>query len=176
MADPFIGEIRMFGGNFAPTGWALCNGQLLPISQNTALFSILGTTFGGNGQTTFGLPDLRGRVPMNFGQGPGLTPRNLGENGGSETVTLLVTQMPAHTHQANASSANATAPSPQGGVWAQELDSQGGTGTGYTGTPNTTMSPQAIGTAGGGQPHQNLQPYLCVNFIIALNGIFPSRS
>ena len=176
MSEPFLGEIRMFGGNFAPVGWAFCSGQLLPIAQNTALFSLLGTTYGGNGQTTFALPDLRGRVPMSFGQGPGLSPRNLGEAAGSEGVTLLTTQMPSHNHAANGATGNATAPSPQGGVWAQQVDSQGGTGNGYTAAPNTTMSPQAIGQAGGNQPHDNLQPYLCVNFIIALQGIYPSRS
>jgi microcystin-dependent protein len=174
--DPFIGEIRMFGGNFAPTGWALCNGQLLPIQQNAALFSILGTTFGGNGTSNFALPDLQGRVPMNWGQGPGLSPHTIGESSGSENVTLLTTQMPAHTHSANASTGSGSAASPQGGVWAQEVDSQGGIGNGYTATQNTTMSPQAIGQAGGSQPHPNLQPYLCVTFIIALQGIFPSRS
>ncbi len=176
MSDPFIGEIRMFAGNFAPRGWALCNGQLLPIAQNTALFSILGTTYGGNGQTTFALPDLRGRVPLSSGQGPGLSPYTLGEMAGSESVTLLTTQMPTHTHTLNASTQPGSATSPAGGVCASGVDSQGGNVNGYVASPNTTMAPQAIGAAGGNQPHENRQPYLCVNFIIALQGIFPSRN
>jgi len=177
MSDPFIGEIRMFAGNFAPRGWALCNGQLLPISQNTALFSILGTTYGGNGQTTFGLPDLRGRVALHPGQGPGLSPYTLGEQGGSESVTLLTTNMPAHTHMVNASTTNATAPAPTNGILASPLDSNAGAGLGYvTTSPNTQMAPNSIAPSGGSQPHENRQPYNCVNYIIALQGIFPSRN
>ena len=176
MSEPYIGEIRMFGGNFAPTGWALCDGQLLSIAQNSALFSILGTTFGGNGQTTFALPDLRGRVPMHWGQGPGLTPRTIGESSGSETVTLLSTQMPAHTHTLNANSGQGDSFTPPGAVPAGAVDSTQQPLNIYSSTINTTMNPAAIGAAGGSQPHQNMQPYLCVTFIIALQGIYPSRS
>ncbi len=176
MSEPFIGEIRMFGGNFAPVGWALCDGRLLSISQYQALFAILGTTFGGNGQTTFAVPDLRGRVPMNWGQGPGLSPRTLGEISGSENVTLLSTQMPAHSHSLHASGAQGDQFSPEGNVSALLVNSSGQPENAYSAVPNTSMAPQAIGAAGGSQPHQNMQPYLCVSFIIALEGIFPSRS
>lgn len=176
MSDPFIGEIRMFAGNFAPTGWALCQGQILAIAQNTALFSLLGTTYGGNGQTTFALPDLRGRSPMQQGQGPGLSPRTLGEQGGSETVTLLTNQMPAHTHSHLASGAQGDQVTPEGNFDAVLLDpntqqpqSQ------YGAAANTTMNPTTIGAAGGSQPHSNMSPFLCLNFIIALEGIYPSR-
>jgi microcystin-dependent protein len=174
MSEPFIGEIRMFGGNFPPRGWQFCQGQLLSIAQNTALFSILGTTYGGNGQTTFALPDLRGRVPMQQGQGPGLSPRTLGEQGGSETVTLLSTQMPAHNHALICSNAQADASTPEGNVLAAD---QGGATLNYIATPlNATMNPATVGAAGGSQPHQNMAPFLAVNFIIALEGIFPSRN
>ena len=177
MADPFIGEIRMFGGNFGPVGWATCDGQLLPIQQYTALFSILGTTFGGNGTTNFALPDLRGRVPVHVGTGPGLSPYTLGEKTGSERVTLVQNQMPAHTHSANCSSTSATQASPGGNIWASPVDSGGGAGTGYTNAgSNGAMAPTAIGMAGGGLPVPIIQPFLCVTFIIALIGIFPSRS
>lgn len=176
MSEPFIGEIRMFTGNFAPRGWAFCQGQILSIAQNTALFSILGTTYGGNGQTTFALPDLRGRMPMQPGQGPGLSPRTLGELGGSENVTLLTTQMPAHSHVAHAANAQADTLSPQGAVWAVPSESSGAPLNAYSGSANTTMSPSAVGTAGGSQPHDNMSPFLCVNFIIALEGIYPSRN
>jgi len=177
MSDPFIGEIRMFAGNFAPRGWQFCQGQILAIAQNTALFSILGTTYGGNGQTTFALPDLRGRYPMQQGQGPGLTPRTLGEQGGTENVTLLTTQMPAHNHTLGAFNAGATSSTPAGQVMAGAFDnSTQADVNAYAGTPNTTMNPQAIGAAGGSQPHNNMSPYLCLNFIIATEGIYPSRN
>jgi microcystin-dependent protein len=176
MAEPFLGEIRMFGGNFAPTGWALCNGQLLPIQQNTALFSILGTTFGGNGTTNFALPNLQGRVPVHMGQGSGLSNYILGETAGVESVTLQVTQMPAHTHALNASTTPGSSASPQNGVPASGVDSQGGSVSGYVPSPNTTMAANAVGMAGSSIPHENRQPLLCVNFIIALQGIFPSRN
>jgi microcystin-dependent protein len=176
MSEPFLGEIRMFGGNFAPRGWAFCNGQILAIAQNTALFSLLGTTYGGNGQTTFALPDLRGRVPMHWGQGPGLTPRSLGETGGSENVTLLSNQMPAHTHSLNANTNQGETFSPGGGVAAAAVDSSQQPLNIYSTTANTTMSPQAIAAAGGSQPHDNMQPFECVSFIIALEGIYPSRN
>jgi microcystin-dependent protein len=173
MADPFLGEIRMFCGNFAPIGWALCQGQLLSISQNTALFSILGTTFGGNGTTTFGLPDLRGRVPINFGQGPGLSSYNLGEMSGSENVTLLASQMPAHTHAVGAVTGNQGSTSHPNG---QYLASSGSAVIYNSGPPDSAMNAGMNQSAGGSQPHSNIQPFLCVNFIIALQGIFPSRN
>jgi microcystin-dependent protein len=176
--EPYIGEIMMWGGNFAPRGWAFCNGQVLSIAQNSALFSILGNAYGGDGQTTFALPDLRGRVPMHWGDGPGLTPRTLGEAAGSEAVTLLSTQMPAHNHTLNASGANADSDSPQGGLLAQSFD-QGNNQSVSTyrgGNPDVTLSPLSVGSAGGTQPHDNVQPFRCVTFVIALEGIYPSRS
>ncbi len=174
MSEPFIGEIRMFGGNFPPRGWQFCQGQLLSIAQNTALFSILGTTYGGNGQTTFALPDLRGRYPMQPGQGPGLSPRTLGEQGGSETVTLISTQMPAHNHSLNVSSQQGEAETPVGTVLAADNNAQI---LNYRASPiDGTMNPAAIGVAGGSQPHNNMSPFLCVNFIIAMEGIYPSRN
>jgi microcystin-dependent protein len=176
MSEPFIGEIMMFGGNFAPRGWALCNGQLLPIAQNTALFSILGTTYGGDGITTFALPNMQGRVPMHWGTGPGLTPHAIGESSGTESVTLVSSQMPAHTHLATASSTDGNSTSPANAVWATAVDANSQQVSSYGTTANTTMSPQAFSLAGGSQPHDNMQPYLCVTFIIALEGIFPSRS
>ncbi len=178
MSDPFIAEIIMFGGNFAPRGWAFCDGQLLPIAQNAALFSILGTTYGGDGRTTFGLPDLRGRIPMGPRNGPGLSDRRLGEESGVENVTLNTNQIPSHSHVATA---NAVAPAGNsndavGNFWAD--DAGMASGTYHSGPANTTMNAAAveINDAGGGQPHTNIQPFLCVNFIIALTGIFPSRS
>ena len=166
--DPFLGEIRMFGGNFAPQGWATCDGQILPIAQNTALFSLLGTTYGGNGQTTFALPDLRGRLPVHIGGG--LT---IGQAGGSETVILTTTNLPAHTHTANAAS-TATTLSPVGQYWAAD---PGANVAPYAAAPDgRVMSGTAIGAQGGSQPHANMQPFLAVTFIIALEGIYPSRS
>lgn len=167
--DPFIGEIRSFGFNFAPVGWALCNGQLLSISQNTALFSLLGTMYGGNGQTTFGLPDLRGRVSLGFGQGPGLSMRTQGEVGGSETVTLTQATLPPHSHTVAASS-TATTKNPSG-----SLPSVTGAGSSYGTTADLVMSPSMIGGGGSGQPHDNMAPYLVLNWCIATQGIFPSR-
>jgi microcystin-dependent protein len=178
--DPFLGEIRMTGFNFAPNGWALCNGQLMSIAQNSALFSLLGTQFGGDGVQTFGLPDLRGRVPVHQGQGNGLSPYNMGEVGGSENVTLLVTQMPMHNHTVGISNAAGSVSDPTNNILAQS-------NTGSPRQPNLnvpnfvappatgTMAPNAVSAAGGSQPHPNLQPFQCVNFIIALQGIFPSR-
>lgn len=174
MSEPFIGEIRMFGGNFAPRGWALCNGQLLSIAQNQALFSILGTNYGGNGQTTFALPDLRSRVPMHFGQGPGLSNRSIGELGGTESVTLLATQIPAHSHPVACSSNSGNSNSPAGRVWSKDAGVQSATYT--SNAPNAVMAAGAIGNAGGSQPHDNVQPFTCVNFVIALEGIYPSRN
>ncbi len=171
--DPFIGEIRMFAGNFAPRGWALCDGQLLPITQNTALFSILGTTYGGDGRETFALPDLRGRVPMHAGSSPGLSPRNLGQKGGTETNTLTIAQLPPHRHSVSAVAEDgnqsvATDNLPAG---TKVLDKE------YSdAAPNTKMSDFMINATGGGQPVNNIQPYQTVNFIIALHGVYPSRN
>jgi microcystin-dependent protein len=171
VADPFVGEIRTFGFNFAPTGWAMCNGQLLPISQNTALFSLLGTFYGGDGITTFALPDLRGRVGIHQGQGPGLSPYELGEVSGSERVTLITVQMPAHRHGLIANAGTAGVSRPDGAVLART-----GTNT-YAAAPDgTAMNAGAIGQAGGSQPFGIIEPFLCVNFCIALFGIFPSRN
>lgn len=174
MAEPFIGQIISAGFNFAPRGYATCDGQLLSIAQNTALFSLLGTTFGGDGRVTFGLPDLRGRVPMHQGQGPGLTNRTMGELAGSENVTLISSQMPMHNHTVNALSTNGNLKGPGGNVMANVQ----GTATNiYTNAnPDTTMNANMIGLAGGNQPHNNMQPYLVINFCIALQGIFPSRN
>ena len=173
MADPFVAEIRIFPFNFAPKGWAWCDGQLLPISQNTALFSLLGTTYGGNGKSNFALPDLEGRTPMHPGQGPGLSLHDLGETGGSETVTLLESEIPMHPHalNANAFPANIQAPSP-----ARALAQSTG-GVAYKATPANLvpMAPDALGPAGGDQPHNNMQPYLTFYFNIALQGVFPPR-
>lgn len=178
MSEPFIGEIRMFGGNFAPRGWAFCNGQLMSISQNSALFSILGTTYGGNGQTTFGLPNLQGRFPMHWGNGPGLTPRTLGETSGSESVTILSTQMPAHTHTVNAVTQDGNTDVPTGALWAKSVDGSSNPVSGYASglNPEATMAPNAIGPSGGNQPTPIMNPFQCVTFIIALEGIYPSRS
>ena len=168
MGTPYIGEIRMFGGNFAPQGWAFCNGQLLAISENDALFNLIGTTYGGDGQTTFALPDLRGRVPVHMGQGPGLSNYIIGQNGGSETVTLTVNQIPSHAHPAQAQSEPGNQTSPTNGAWAASNLSQ------YSGNnANATMNLQAVGAAGGSQPHDNMLPFQCVSFIISLSGIYP---
>jgi microcystin-dependent protein len=170
MATPFLGEIRMVGFGFAPKGWAMCNGQSMPINQNQALFSLLGTTFGGNGQTTFLLPDLRGRVPLEPGTKGNTPTYGYGQVGGQEMHTLTIGEMPAHTHTALASSSGPAAPSPSNNFWAnggQQL---------YVGSPNTAMAANAIANNGGGQAHENRSPYLVINFIIALTGIFPTRS
>jgi microcystin-dependent protein len=174
-ADAFIGEISLVAFTFAPRGWAFCDGQLLPIAQNTALFALLGTTYGGNGQTTFALPDLRGRVPLHAGggTGPGLSTYNLGESAGVENVTLLAGQMPAHNHLMNASSANGTSDSPANGIMGKNASGVPQYGTG---APNATMAAGAIGAAGSNQPHENRPPYLGLNFVICLEGIFPSRN
>ena len=171
MSEPFIGEIRMFGFNFAPQGWAQCNGQLLPIDQNPALFDLLGTTYGGDGRITFALPDLRSRVPVGQGQGPGLSSYAEGQAGGAESVTLAATQMPGHTHPVKASRSPAGSGQPEGRALARSASHI------YTAEPDTStvMNADMLGDAGGSQPHDNIQPYLAVNFCIALNGIFPSR-
>jgi microcystin-dependent protein len=171
MADPFVAEIRMFPFNFAPRGWAFCDGQLLPLSQNTALFSLLGTTYGGNGTSNFALPNLQGSAPMHPSQGPGLSLHDLGESGGSETVTLLASEIPSHTHNVNASQSDGIDPSP-----AEQLLATG-IGVGAYATPGatTTLSSSSLPPVGGDQPHNNLQPYLTFNFCIALQGVFPPR-
>jgi microcystin-dependent protein len=176
MADPFVAEIRIFPFNFAPKGWAWCDGQLLPLSQNTALFSLLGTTYGGDGKSNFALPDLQGRAPMHPGQGPGLSLHDLGETGGSETVTLLESEIPAHAHQMmalNSDFGNLNGPSPLRSL------ARSGSAQAYQTTTNvglTQMAFQALAPAGGDQPHNNLQPYLTLFFCIALQGVFPPRT
>lgn len=186
LVDACLAEIRMFAGNFAPVNWALCNGQLLDINSNEALFALLGTTYGGNGITTFGLPDLRGRFPIHEGQGAGLTSRTLGQRSGSEFNTITVAQMPAHSHIAdtqvisNASSAAGTLTTPSGNIpavsgmsdpdWAE----QSAANAQLSSTMNSATT--TIATSGGGQPVNNMAPFLCINFIICTNGIFPSRS
>jgi microcystin-dependent protein len=174
MSEPFLGEIRMFAGNFPPKNWAFCNGQIMPISQNTALFSLLGTNYGGNGTTNFGLPNLQGSTPIHWGQGPGLTQRDIGEIGGSPTVTLLITEMAGHTHAPNANNAAGTEASPANGFWAQSSSRDKQNAPGTT-TPLVPMATTAMGPAGGGQAHENMAPYLAVSYIIALAGIFPQR-
>jgi microcystin-dependent protein len=179
MSQPFLGEIKMVGFNFAPRGYAFCNGQILPIAQNAALFSLLGTMFGGNGQSTFGLPDMRSRIPVHQGQGTGLSNYVMGEVTGSENVTLNVTQMPAHTHAATVNcqspmTARSAGTDPTGNF----MTVTDGANIYAPGTSNAQMNATTVTNAvqGGSQPHQNIQPVLCVNFIIALEGIFPSRN
>lgn len=171
MADPFVAEIRIFPFNFAPRGWAWCDGQLMPLSQNTALFSLLGTTYGGNGKSNFALPDLQGRAPMHPGQGPGLSLHDLGETGGSETVTLLESEIPSHSHAMRASQADGLEGTPAG------QDAATGIGVNMYAAPGAIvqMSGQALAPAGGDQPHNNLQPFLTFYFCIALQGVFPPR-
>ena len=174
MADPFVAEIRIFPFNFAPRGWAWCNGQLLPLSQNTALFSLLGTTYGGNGLSNFALPDLQGSAAMHPGQGPGLSLHDLGETGGSETVTLLTSEMPAHPHALRANSATGDSPVPA----ANTVLARPGTINTYQTVTNanlTQMAPQGLPPAGSSLPHNNMQPYLTFYFNIALQGVFPPR-
>jgi microcystin-dependent protein len=176
MSDKFVAEIRIFPFNFAPVGWAFCDGQLLPISQNTALFSLLGTTYGGDGKSTFGLPNLQGCAPMQQGQGPGLSLRDLGETAGEQTVTLLQTEMPAHTHTVQGSASVANQLTPVGNAWAS---GQKGFGSFYApsaAATNVQMNPFGTSISGGSLPHNNMMPYLTLNFCIALQGIFPARS
>ena len=169
MSQPYVGEIRMFGGNFAPAGWMLCEGQLLPISQYEVLFNLIGTTYGGDGQSTFGLPDLRGRIPIHQGSG-----NVLAQQGGAETVTLTVQQIPAHSHPLLATTNQASGTSPANQVPAL---TQAATITPYgTDAPLVPLSPNSVSTVGGSQPHNNCQPYLCINFIISLFGVFPSQT
>jgi microcystin-dependent protein len=173
MSEPFVAEIRIFGFNFAPSGWAMCNGQIMAISQNTALFSLLGTTYGGNGISTFALPNLQSRIPIGPGQGAGLSLRDLGELSGEENVTLLNTQLAAHSHPANCNSNMGNSYDPAGNLWSVDA---GGNNEYGSGTIAGQMSPGAISPTGGGQPHNNIQPYLALNFCIALQGVFPARS
>lgn len=176
MANPFVAEIRIFAGNFAPTGWALCDGQLLPISQNTALFSLLGTTYGGNGQTTFALPNLQGSAPLQAGQGPGLSLYDLGQTGGEQTVTLLQSEMPAHSHGARAfAAAKGDATDPSGHVWSKAQYGRQAAPM-YSTTAPQQMNPLALPASGSSLPHNNLPPFLGLTFIIALQGVFPARS
>jgi microcystin-dependent protein len=175
MANPFLAEIRIFTGNFAIFGWAFCDGQLLPISQNTALFSLIGTFYGGNGTSNFALPNLQGAAPRGFGQGPGLSEYDQGETGGAQTVTLLDSEIPAHAHTLQGNSGTATSSTPVG----HALAGGGGFGRPELYAPasaqNVAMNPSGVSTVGGGGPHNNMSPYLCFNFIIALQGIFPAR-
>ena len=174
--DPFVGEIRIFAGNFAPTGWALCNGQLLPISQNTALFSLLGTFYGGDGKTTFALPNLQGSAPLMVGQGNGLSDRSLGETGGTNNVTLIASEMTAHAHPVYGSSSPGTDVVPTNNDWGVASVTRGQKLYAQTAGTSPAMSPEAFGMSGGSQPHNNLPPYLTLTFIIALQGVFPPRS
>ena len=170
--EPYVGEIRMFAGNFAPQGWAYCDGQLLAVSQNDALFSLLGTIYGGDGRTTFGLPDLRGRVPIHQGTGPGLTPRQIGSKSGQEKVVFTTQQLPRHTHQAHAGSGEADDVTPTGNVWGEKdltkiYDSWGG---------GVSMNNAAISNTGGNQSHENMAPFQGIHYIISLYGVYPSRN
>ena len=173
MSDQFVAEIRIFPFNFPPTGWAFCDGQLLPLSQNTALFALLGTTYGGDGKSTFALPNMQGNAPMQPGQGQGLSLRDLGEQSGTETVTLLVSEMPIHTHSLSASTEIGDVQIPT--VDTTYARSGGGSAYIASNAGLVTMAPQTLAPAGGSLPHSNLQPYLTLNFCIALQGIFPQR-
>lgn len=169
MSDPFVAEIRIFPFNFPPKGWAFCQGQLMPISQNTALFSLLGTTYGGDGKSTFALPDMQGNAPMQPGQGQGLSLRDLGEMSGVESITLLVSEIPVHTHAMVADEDDGAFLTPTGMLFGA------GNALYSSAAPNTNLAPQALSPAGGGLPHNNMQPYLTLNYCIALQGIFPQR-
>jgi microcystin-dependent protein len=173
MSDPFVAEIRIFAGNFAPRGWAFCNGQLLPISQNTALFSLLGTTYGGDGRTNFGLPDLQGKVPLHPGEGSGLSKRDLGESGGEANATADASHVPAHTHDVFTAQSTGSLSNPANAAWGDTKGRRIGQAYNNDTAQLQGMINSAIVSAGG--PHYNLQPYLAVNFIIALQGIFPAR-
>lgn len=180
MGQPYVGEIRIFAGNFPPAGWAMCDGQLMQISENETLFNLIGTTFGGDGQVTFAMPDLRGRIPIHQGTGTGLTTRTLGESIGVETVTLTQTQIPDHTHSFQATTALATATAPTGAMLATPSSPTTGylylSGTASGTVNNAAPAADAVGSTGSGQPHDNLMPYLGVNYIISLFGIFPSQN
>ncbi len=176
MANPFLAEIRIFTGNFAPKGWALCDGQIMPISQNTALFSLLGTTYGGDGKSNFAIPNLQGCAPMQAGQGPGLSLRDLGETGGEQAVTLLQTEMPAHSHTAQAALTGGGVTSPTNNAWASGLKGHAPAFVASNPQTNVQMNPLGTSIAGGNLPHNNLPPFLGLTFIIALQGVFPPRS
>lgn len=176
MSSPFVAEIRIFGFNFAPKGWAQCNGQLIPISQNTALFSLLGTTYGGDGQSTFALPNLQGSAPLQPGQGQGLSLYDLGQTGGVPYVTLTQSEIPVHTHGVQASTASGNTNLPSNNVWAKAHLGKTPLKMYAAPGPVVTMNGQATSMAGGGQPHNNMPPYLVLNFCIATQGIFPARS
>jgi microcystin-dependent protein len=171
MAQPYVGEIRMFGGNFAPVGWAFCNGALMPISENDTLFTLIGTTYGGNGTTTFQLPNLQGRLPIHQGTGGGLSNYTIGQAAGVESVTLSINQIPSHNHLATVSTTAATASSPQGNVVAN-----GTANLFLRDVISDTMNANSVGISGGSQPHSNIMPYLCISFIISLYGVFPSQT
>ncbi|MDB4412532.1 tail fiber protein [bacterium] len=171
MSEPFIGQIQTFGFNFAPRAWAFCNGQLLPISQNNALFALIGTIYGGDGRTTFALPDLRGRMPMHYGQGSGLSNRQIGQSSGAESHQLSVGELPVHTHTHNVTAAVGDSPSPVGAVPATANDGESNYSTATSGLSAVNGNSQ-----GGGQAHNNMPPYLAINFSIALTGIFPPRN
>lgn len=171
MASPFLGQISMFGGNFAPRGYAFCSGQILSIAQNTALFALVGTTYGGDGQTTFALPDMRGRIPYHQGNLGGGGSYTMGELAGSESVTLTTNNLPPHTHSPVGNSTDGSQSSPANGFWGV-----GSTNKYSTAAPNAPMNAGAVGVAGGSQPHENMLPFLCINFIIAIEGIFPPRN
>lgn len=179
MSDQFLAEIRIFPFNFPPTGWAFCNGQIMPISQNTALFALLGTTYGGDGKSTFALPNMLDNAPMQPGQGQGLSVRDLGEMSGVETVTLLTSEIPFHSHTVQATTTNGNTDQPAGAALARgNFSFQGASGAVpmyFNGAPDTNMAFQALAPGGGGLPHNNMQPYLTLNFCIALQGIFPQR-
>jgi len=173
MSQPFIGEIRMFGGNFAPAGWAFCNGQVIAISENDTLFNLIGTTYGGDGQETFALPNLQSRVPIQMGQGSGLSNYNIGEMSGVESVTLNVNQIPSHNHVPAANSGTGTSTNPANNVWAAQpalLQYSAG------GTEDSPLRNNAIQPAGGNQPHDNMIPYLAINYIISLFGVYPTQN
>lgn len=175
MADPFVAEIRIFGFNFAPTGWAQCNGQILPISQNTALFSLLGTYYGGNGQTTFALPNLQNSAHIGVGQGAGLSLYDVGQVGGEPYVTLIQSEMPAHNHNPSGKASGGLAPA-TANVWGTSGTQRPAPNFYQTGAGNTLMHPIALSLTGGGLPHNNMMPYLTLNFCIALQGVYPPRS
>src|SRR5690348_10393882 len=175
MSNPFLAEIRIFTGNFAPKGWALCDGQLMPISQNTALFSLLGTTYGGDGKSNFAIPNLQGCAPMQAGQGPGLSLRDLGETGGEQSVTLLQTEMPVHTHGVQCSASGGIV-SPKSNTWGGGLKGHPPAYSASAPQSNVQMNPFALAITGGSLPHNNMPPFLGLTFIIALQGVFPARS
>jgi len=176
MATPFVAEIRIFGFNFAPTGWAMCDGQILPISQNTALFSLLGTTYGGDGKSNFALPNLQAAAPLDAGQGPGLSLYNLGQSGGETNVTLLPSEIPSHSHTALANSVGTQAATPGSNTWAPPGAGRGLSLYNPSAGNASQMNPQALAVTGGNLPHNNMPPYLTLNFCIALQGIFPPRT